>query len=637
MPAETRETADSIDPAFEALLDYLKRTRGFDFTGYKRATLQRRTSKRIKEVGVEGYPEYTDFLEVHPEEFAVLFNTILINVTAFFRDAPAWECLASEVIPRILASKKPNEPIRVWSAGCASGEEPYSLTMLLAEALGISAFRQRVKIYATDVDEEALVVARRATYDAKAVEPVPPELLKKYFEHANTHYAFRPDLRRSVIFGRHDLVHDAPISKLDLLVCRNVLMYLNADTQGGVLTRLHFALGPTGYLFLGKAEMLLTRADLFTPLDLIHRIFSKVPKIGLDHRLVALAETGDPAAGAQLVEDIQVRDAAFATAPIAQFLLDAGGNLILANRAAQDAFDLSPADLGRPLQDLEVSYRPLELRSLIDQAHQEGRVIATSEVNRPAANGEVQQFDVQIAPLRDAAGATLGTSISFEDTTIRGRMESDLRQTQAELEHASEELQSTNEELETTLEELQSTNEELETTNEELQSSNEELETMNEELQSTNEELRSMNDQLHARTQEVNRINAFLESIIAAFPAAVVVVDRDLTVQVWRKRAEDLWGLRPEEVQGQSLLELDIGLPVAQLEESMRACLDDKPQLDTLVLDATDRRGRSVRCAITCRPLRDDDGVQGVILLLEAGDPAGDDALHEARRTGRRR
>jgi two-component system CheB/CheR fusion protein len=574
---------------------------------------------------------------VHPEEFAFLFNTILINVTAFFRDPAAWEHLASDVVPRILASKKSNEPIRVWSAGCASGEEPYSLTMLLAEALGISAFRQRVKVYATDVDEEALASARRATYDPKTVESLPPELLKKYFERANTGYVFRPDLRRSVIFGRHDLVQDAPISKLDLLVCRNVLMYLNAETQGRVLARLHFALGPAGYLFLGKAEMLLTRADLFTPVDLGQRIFAKVPKVGVHDRLVVLAEAGDSVAGAQLADEIQVRDAAFKAAPVAQILVDAGGSLALANRAAQETFSLTPTDLGRPLKDLEVSYRPLELRSLIDQAHQEGRSVAVAKVSRSLENGGSQQFDVQIAPLRDAAGSTLGTSISFEDTTLRARMEDDLRRAQAELEQSNEELQSTNEELETTNEELQSTNEELETTNEELQSGNEELETMNEELQSTNEELRSMNDQLHARTQEVNRSNAFLESILAAIPAAVVVVDSELAVQVWRERAEDLWGLRSDKAQGRSLLELDIGLPVDRLEESLRACLDGQPPADPLVLDATNRRGQSVRCAITCSPLRDDDSVQGAILLMETDDPGGGGARPGPRATGRER
>jgi two-component system CheB/CheR fusion protein len=623
MPGNRRDTEDPTDPAFEALLDYLKRSRGFDFTGYKRGTLQRRVSKRIGEVGVPHCAEYLDYLEVHPEEFAFLFDTILINVTAFFRDAPAWEYLASDVIPRIIASKKPNEPIRVWSAGCASGEEPYTLTMLLAEALGTSAFRQRVKIYATDVDEGTLTSARRAIYDARAVESVPPELLGKYFEHTNTHYAFRPDLRRSVIFGRHDLVQDAPISKLDLLVCRNVLMYMNAETQGRILARLHFALAPTGYLFLGKAEMLLSRADLFTPVDLKQRIFAKVPKIGVHDRLVVLTETGDSMAEAELADEMRVRDAAFEAAPMAQLLIDAGGNLALANRAAQDAFGLTAADLGRPLRDLEVSYRPLELRSLIDQAHQEGRAVASSGVTRPLPSGESEQFDVQIAPLRDAAGNALGTSISFEDTTTRARMEEELRRVHAEVEQSNEELQSTNEELETTNEELQSTNEELETTNEELQSGNEELETMNEELQSTNEELRSMNDQLHARTQELNRTNAFLEAVLAAIPAAVVVVDPDLTVRVWRERAEALWGLRPEEVDGVSLLKLDIGLPVAPLEKPVRACLDGEPDPGPLVLDATDRRGRKLRCTVTCTPLRDDHSVQGVILLMETGDPIG--------------
>lgn len=209
------------------------------------------------------------------DEFSALFNTILINVTAFFRDPPAWDFVRDAVVPAMLAERGPSDPIRVWSAGCASGQEAYTLAMILAEAMGADEFRQRVKVYATDIDEEALSEARAASYDAKAVESVPPELLERYFEHANGRYVFRKDLRRAVIFGRNDLVKDAPISRVDLLVCRNTLMYLNAETQRTVLGRLHFALAPQGTLLLGHAEMLLSHADRFTPLNLKHRIFRK--------------------------------------------------------------------------------------------------------------------------------------------------------------------------------------------------------------------------------------------------------------------------------------------------------------------------------------------------------------------------
>ena len=302
-----------------SLLDYLKRNRGFDFGGYKRTSLERRIRSRMDAVGAETYGAYEDYLEVHPDEFTDLFNTILINVTGFFRDPPAWDFVAKDVIPKLLGDLPAEQPIRVWSAGCASGEEAYTVAMLLAEALGEDAFRRRVKIYATDIDEDALTAGRAASYDAKAVESVPPELLDRYFEPSNGRYIFRKDLRRAVIFGRNDLVKDAPISRVDLLACRNTLMYMNADTQRNVLNRLHFALAPRGALFLGNAEMLLSHGDRFTPMDLKHRVFRKTEGShnGIEHLNNGSARhehTGDETALTR------VRELAFRAGPVAQIV-----------------------------------------------------------------------------------------------------------------------------------------------------------------------------------------------------------------------------------------------------------------------------------------------------------------------------
>lgn len=220
------------DVDFENLLQYLRTNRGFDFTGYKRSTLMRRVTKQMQYLNIENFANYQDYLEVHPDEFKTLFNTILINVTAFFRDPLAWEYLAKEIIPNIIKNKQKNEQVRIWSAGCASGEEAYTLAIILAEILGIEDFRHRVKIYATDIDEEALNQARQASYSVKNIHAVPLELRDKYFDLVNKNYVFHQDLRRAVIFGRHDLLQDTPISRLDLLVCRNTLMYFNSETQG---------------------------------------------------------------------------------------------------------------------------------------------------------------------------------------------------------------------------------------------------------------------------------------------------------------------------------------------------------------------------------------------------------------------
>ena len=307
---------EPTDPHFEALLIYLKESRGFDFTGYKRSSLMRRVNRRMSQVDVTGYPDYLDYLQVHPDEFTTLFNTILINVTAFFRDTDAWDHLRAEVLTPLLAAKPEDSVIRVWCAGCASGEEAYTLAMALAEILGPDAFRDRVKIYATDVDEEQLAEARQATYGDREMEAVPAELQERYFEPVGGRFTFRKDLRRSVIFGRNDLVQDAPISRIDLLTCRNTLMYFNAETQSKILNRFHFALGEGGVLFLGKAEMLLSHGSIFTPVDLKRRIFRRVPR--------ALYQAGTafgeqlPATANHVLGLDQLRNEALAASPVAQ-------------------------------------------------------------------------------------------------------------------------------------------------------------------------------------------------------------------------------------------------------------------------------------------------------------------------------
>jgi len=640
-PAE-QKADDGSDPEFEALLSYLKFSRGFDFLGYKRASLMRRVDKQMQSVGAARYGDYLDYLEVHPEEFGRLFNTILINVTAFFRDAPTWDYLAEEIIPRILAAKSGGEPVRLWSAGCASGQEAFSLAMTLAEKLGLEAFRSRVKIYATDVDEEALAQARSGAYTAREVHGVPPALLEKYFSLEGGRYVFHKDLRRALIFGRHDLLRDAPISRVDLLTCRNALMYFNAEVQAQILARFHFAVRDGGYLCLGKAEMLFSHANLFLPLDLKRRVFVKAGRAGLRDRLLLLARSGGggepPPASAD--SPLRLREAVFQAGPVAQIVVDRDGTLVLANERALSLFRLSARDLDRPLQDLEISYRPVELRSCIEQVFSERRTVGIKEVAYTPPGGDVTYLDVSLAPLQDG-GALLGTGITFHDVTRMRHLSDELQAANRELEMAYEELQSTNEELETTNKELQSTVEELETTNEELQSTNEELETTNEELQSTNEELQTINEELRVRSGELNQVNTFLESILGSLRAGVIVLDRDLQVQVWNGQSQELWGVRPEEAQGRSFLSLDIGLPVEELVPAIRACLTAPgaaPQIakevtlgvsQEVTVEARNRRGKAIACRVLLTRLAGAGGdAQGVILVVEEQAPPAERAAH---------
>lgn len=604
---------------FEALLEFVKRNRGFDFTGYKRASLIRRFDRRMQMVNIKTYIHYIEYLEAHPEEFNHLFNTLLINVTSFFRDRSAWDYISSEIIPQIADRKAPGESIRIWSAGCASGEEAYTIAIMIAEVIGMEQFCDRIKIYATDVDEEALTVARQATYSIEDLTGLLPQQIEQFFEQTENSYTFRKDLRRSVIFGRHDLIQDAPISKIDLLICRNTIMYFNAETQTRILSRFHFALQEGGFLFLGKAEMLLSHADTFTPIDLKHRLFSKVPKLNLRNRLLSLMPAGTQEAGNHLSNHVRLREAAFDSGPSARVVIDVNGLLILANERARNLFNLTSRNLGRPLQDLELSYRPVELRSRIEQAYSEQRPVYVQDVAWQNAPGELLYLDVYVTPLLSMNNTILGISINFMDTTRCKRLQEELEHSNQELEMAYEELQSTNEELETTNEELQSSNEELETTNEELQSTNEELETMNEELQATNEELQTLNDEFQRHSEALNQSNTFLEAILRSLKGSVIVVDRDLYVQVWNHKAEDLWGVRTEEAVGQHMLNLDIGLPVEQLRQPLQSGLSGEPNSSSeIVVDAINRRGRSIQCHITCTPLVGGQGeIQGMILLME--------------------
>ncbi len=600
------------------LLNYLATTRGFDFHGYKQSTLGRRIRKRMAALEIDSFAAYQDHLEVHPDEFTTLFNTILINVTGFFRDPQAWDGVRNEVVPRIVSAKAPGEPIRAWSAGCASGEEAYTIAMVLAQELGADQYRERVKIYATDVDEDALNAARHAAYTTRQVESVPPDLLELYFEHLDGMYVFRKDFRRQVIFGRHDLLADAPISRVDLLVCRNTLMYFNSEAQGRILSRFHFALNEGGFLFLGRAETLMAHGQTFLPVDLKRRISQKVPRGGPDRTPLPAGE-GDGRGGEGRR---QLPDVGLEVSPVPQLLVDVSGVVAAINERARTLFGLRPGDVGRPLRDLQISYRPADLRSLIDQATAERRPIAVKEVEWRAPSGESRWLDVQVAPLRDASVGELGVLIAYSDVTGYRRLTRELEQSHQELETAYEELQSTNEELETTNEELQSTVEELETTNEELQSTNEELETMNEELQSTNEELQTINDELRQRGEELNAANAFLQSVMTSLRGGVAVVDRELRLLAWSRHAEELWGLRMEEVSGQHLLNLDMGLPVERLRPALKACLSGDSAIEQVMLDAVNRRGKTIRCTVTCTPLMGGKNeVRGVILLMEETPP----------------
>jgi two-component system CheB/CheR fusion protein len=378
-------------------------------------------------------------------------------------------------------------------------------------------------------------------------------------------------------------------------------MYFNTEAQARILSRFHFALVPHGVLFLGKAETLLAKSATFEPVDVKRRLFAKTERHAEMRRLTfATPKEND---GVRLL-----REAASDVGPVAELIVDRDGNIVHANHQLRRMFGLSPRDIGRPLQDLELSYRPFELRSSIERAYLERRPTASVESRWTSPSGQVVVLELTVVPLLDLGGLPLGASVQFTDVTRQRRLQ--------------EELQRASQELETTNEELQSTVEELETTNEELQSTNEELETMNEELQSTNEELQTINDEARERGDQLGELNFFLESILTSLRSAVAVVDRDLHIRKWSRRAEDMWGLRQDEALHKNFLNLDIGLPVDRLRAPIRACLARESEFLDVTLDATNRRGRPVQVRVTCTPLATGaaDQARGVILLMEEAD-----------------
>src|SRR5262249_23721957 len=453
----------------------------------------------------DNFEVYINYLDRHPDEHVALFNTILINVTAFFRDGDAWKVLGEEIIPRLLEDASESRSLRVWSVGCSSGEEAFSAAILLAEQLGERARDFNVKIYATDVDEEALNTARHGLDRLEDVKDVPTIFLEKYFTREGQAYRFRRDLRRWCIFGRHNVAQDSPLSHIDLLMCRNVLIYFTSDLQERILARFHYSVLEGGYLFLGRSESLLARSRWFVPHNMKWRIFQRTTAPATTVAMAMLRSAGEqpvvgaagrqpdvPSATARLQRVVEAL-------PSAVMVIDMMDTVIAWNAAAEALFDISSENaVNRKFRDLDVSYRVEGLRARIEEvksSHIPSRIEHATFTRR---SGETVHAELTIVPLIE--GNRIGAVVVYgTDATESARLKEQLMRLAEQHSTAIEELQSTNEELETTNEELQSTNEELETTNEELQSTNEELETTVEELQAANAELGSLNAQLERR------------------------------------------------------------------------------------------------------------------------------------------
>jgi len=562
--ARANDSAMSKDVTLKELLQELAEQRGFDFRGYKPATLERRFRRRMSQLRIGGYADYLKYLEKNPKEVNELLNTILINVTEFFRDPPAWEILRQDLLPPLLKNPTSGSSFRAWSAGCASGEEAYSIAILLSEFFGPRLREYDIKIYATDIDEEALTTARKGEYSAEALRRIRPEWKAKYF-HGKGPLRVNQELRKLLIFGRSNLVQNAPISHVNLLLCRNVLIYFNSELQKQVFARLYYALEPEGILFLGKSESQLTDSTQFRKLNSRWRIFRRIPP-GMPMASDSEAQGHEEQApgldrSRKELDELRLRQQyLFETVRLGVLLLSPDDNIIQHNSALLTLCDLPAGRLvGKKLHDTDLPTRAPELEPEL----QECRITNQTRhfQSRIRMGNEERLIEITLRPILNDRGRHSATFVYFEDETVQEKLQSTIE----ELESTSEELQSANEELETTNEELQSTNEELETTNEELQSTNEELETTNEELQSLNEELETTNQELEERRKDLNVLSTLYAQTLETIRAPIMLVDSEDKIQFWNSMALRLFGFRSKPPMELRLDQLPLPEPVRNL------------------------------------------------------------------------
>jgi len=587
-PAKEDQTDEELDQLLKKLFD----ERGFDFRDYKKVSLRRRIQKRLDDLKISTYPEYERYLDAHQDEYAKLFETLLINVTEFFRDPEAWKIVEEKVLPDILARKKKGDSIRIWSAGCASGEEPYSIGILLAQALGNAIHDYEVKIYATDIDENALTEARRGAYRLEKLKNASPEQLDKYFTKENSIYKIDRSIRQMVSFGRQDLTSDAPISHLDLLICRNVLIYFNVQLQNKLLFRFNFALNPSGYVFFGKSESTLMGSKLFSVVSQKWRIFKKtmsITELAPAERRVALIEEAMVDKAVNMAsKEMKTLDfyhqAIINTMSPALIVLSKNNIVTTWNPAAQEMWMIkSDYALGRNFYEMGMGDRIPGISDALRDAIHDKKTAVLKEKEIINHKGDKRYIDITDVPLIDQNGELQGAIIMMDDVTDDKRLRDELKRSNeelqelnAKLETTNEELESTNEELETTAEELQSTAEELETSNEELQSTNEELETSNEELRSLNEELETTNDELRERTFQFNVVNTYNEAIINNIVESLIVLDKTGLVTTWNIAAAQMWGLGWNDTMGKNFfaLHLTSGISAEDLKQMIKQVYD---------------------------------------------------------------
>lgn len=528
---------------------------GRDFSQYKPGTLMRRIQRRMHVLGADEVPAYVEQLRTLPNEAELLFRELLIGVTRFFRDPDAFAALEAQVLPALLADARGSDPFRIWVAGCATGEEAYSLAILLREGLARSGAFRPVQVFATDVDDRAIEAARAGLYPGAIAADLSPERLERHFSKEDGNFRVAKELREMCLFSVHDLVRDPPFSRLDLISCRNLLIYFEPRLQQRVLSTFHYALRPDGRLFLGPSEGVSSQAQLFAPLDKRHRIYARrdtaasLPAVSLPRaRPAPAARAASPAAG-----DID-RRAARAVARYAPAFLVVDREHDVLRFSGQTARYLEPAPGVASLNLfalLHADLRPAVRAALRQAAATGARVLHDALSVEAGDHREAVNVIVEPLPGPEEEGLFL---VAFQDAgPPRGTAaapapgqagDAALQALSEDLAATRERLRGVTEEMEAATEELRSSNEEYLSVNEELQSANEELETSKEELQSLNEELQTINAELNARNDSLVRSNSDLANLFDSTSIATLFLDGGLRIRRFTPRLLDIFNVR---------------------------------------------------------------------------------------------
>ncbi|MDX8481699.1 CheR family methyltransferase [Mesorhizobium sp. VK24D] len=546
---------------------------GHDFSGYKDNTILRRIQRRMQVLQIDDPAAFYERLREEPQQVDLLFQDLLIGVTSFFRDPQAFDALERFVIPKLFAGRKPDEMIRVWVPGCATGEEAYSIAMLLKESAPRGAASPNLQIFATDIDERALEVARAGRYPATIATDVTPKRLKEFFSREDGTYRVASDLREVCLFSAHNLLRDPPFSKLDLIACRNLLIYMGPELQEKIVPIFHYALRNNGYLFLGSSENVTRHARLFSTIDKTSRIFQKrggaaqrlpeFPLAAAARQAPPLARRGTTAA---TLREVAERVLVERYSP-AYVVINADGELMHSSGGTGKYLELAAGAPDNNVFSMARRGLRMDLRAALHKAVGTGQTAIQNKITI-GTNGGRQTISLAVQPLpsdgssdplymlvfRDIGG--IKPEIEDEQVHTTDDVESaNVSQLEKELKETRERLQITTEELESSNEELKSSNEELSSINEELQSSNEELETSKEELQSINEELQTVNAELNIRVDELSRANNDMANLLESTQIATVFLDRELCVKSFTPTARDLF----------RLVESDVGRPLAHV------------------------------------------------------------------------